>query len=60
MAEGWLWLSILKAHPNPSPMSTMPAFSSPAFTSMCGPSLGKVLSHLMEFLYEQCSLHITE
>ena len=41
-------------------MSTIPAFSSPALTNMCGPSLGSVFNHLMEFLYEQCSLHMTE
>src|ERR1051325_2720701 len=41
-------------------MSTNPAFSSPASASMCGPFLGRVFNHTMEFLYEQCSLHITE
>src|SRR6195952_3160552 len=44
----------------PSPKSTSPAFSSPALASIRGPSFGKVFSHVIEFLYEQCSLHITE
>src|SRR5476649_724456 len=44
----------------PSPKSTNPAFSSPALASIRGLSFGKVFSHVMEFLYEQCSLHITE
>ena len=43
----------------PSPKSTNPAFSSPALASMRSLSLGKVFSQVMEFLYEQCSLHIT-
>src|SRR6056297_2957343 len=60
MAEGWLCDSILKAQPRPSPISTNPAFSSPASTSRCGPFLGRVLSHRMEFLYEQCSDHMIE
>src|ERR1700712_3910802 len=59
-ADGWLWLSILKAQPIPSPRSTKPAFSSPALASIRGPSLGRVFNQVIEFLYEQCSLHITE
>ena len=43
-----------------SPRSTSPAFSSPALASIRGPSLGKVFNQVIEFLYEQCSLHITE
>src|ERR1700761_3334813 len=43
----------------PSPRSTKPALSSPALASIRGPSLGRVLSQVIEFLYEQCSLHIT-
>src|SRR6476646_7976006 len=41
-------------------MSTTPAFSSPAFTRMFGPVVGNFLSSRREFLYEQCSLHMTE
>src|ERR1044072_8134217 len=41
-------------------MSTTPAFSSPAFTKMFGPVVGNFFSSRREFLYEQCSLHITE
>jgi len=52
--------SILKAQASPSPMSTKPAFSSPASTKRRFPSLGKVFSHRIEFLYEQCSDHMTE
>ena len=59
-ALGWLCDSILNAMPYPSPMSITPAFSSPAATSIRPPERGKVLSCRMEFLYEQCSLHITE
>ena len=59
-ADGWLWLSILNATASPPPMSTSPAFSSPAAASRPGPSRGSVLSRAMEFLYEQCSLHMTE
>src|SRR3984893_19041362 len=44
----------------PSPISTTPAFSSPALTRMLGPLVGNFFSSLREFLYEQCSLHITE
>src|SRR5665213_127666 len=58
-ADGWLCDSILNAHPKPPPKSTRPAFSSPAFASIRGLSLGKVFNQVMEFLYEQCSLHIT-
>src|ERR1700719_1934399 len=32
IALGWLWLSILNAIAQPSPISTTPAFSSPALT----------------------------
>ena len=60
MALGWLWLSILNAIAQPSPISTTPAFSSPAFTRMFGPVVGNFFSSFFEFLYEQCSLHITE
>ena len=60
MALGWLWLSILKATPQPSPISMTPAFSSPALTSTRGPSVGNFFSSSLEFLYEQCSLHMTE
>ncbi len=59
-ALGWLWLSILKATASPSPMSTSPAFSSPAAARRFSPSRGSVLRRAIEFLYEQCSLHITE
>src|SRR4029077_8137745 len=41
-------------------MSTTPAFSSPALTKMFGPTVGNFLSSRREFLYEQCSLHMTE
>src|SRR6185437_6227373 len=58
-ADGWLCDSILNAHPKPPPKSTRPAFSSPAFASIRGLSLGRVFNQVMEFLYEQCSLHIT-
>src|SRR3982751_1448193 len=44
----------------PSPISTTPAFSSPALTKMFGPLVGNFFSSLREFLYEQCSLHMTE
>src|SRR5438445_11743392 len=44
----------------PSPISTTPAFSSPALTRMFGPVVGNFFSSFLEFLYEQCSLHITE
>src|SRR6202012_3577083 len=59
-ADGWLCDSILNAQPMPPPRSTSPAFSSPALASIRGPSLGRVFSQVIEFLYEQCSLHITE
>ena len=59
-ADGWLWLSILNATASPPPMSTSPAFSSPAAAKSRSPSRGSVLSSAIEFLYEQCSLHITE
>src|SRR5205807_7322889 len=60
IALGWLWLSILNAIAQPSPISTTPAFSSPALTRMFGPLVGNFFSSRREFLYEQCSLHITE
>src|SRR5438046_10764542 len=41
-------------------MSTTPAFSSPALTKMFGPVVGNFFSSLLELLYEQCSLHMTE
>src|SRR4029077_12271992 len=41
-------------------MSTTPAFSSPALTRMFAPVVGNFFSSFLEFLYEQCSLHITE
>src|SRR5712675_616528 len=44
----------------PSPMSMIPAFSSPAPTRIFGDFVGNVLSRGRLFLYEQCSLHITE
>src|SRR5215472_3265882 len=59
-ALGWLWDSILKAIASPSPISNIPAFSSPAPTRILGDLVGKVLSKRRLFLYEQCSLHITE
>ena len=49
-ALGWLWDSILKAMAQPSPMSTMPAFSSPALTRMKSPSRGNFFSSGREFL----------
>ena len=44
-ALGWLCDSILKAMARPSPMSMMPAFSSPAPTRMLGDLVGKVFSN---------------
>src|SRR4051794_29001087 len=44
----------------PSPMSTTPAFSSPALTRIDGPLVGNFFNSRREFLYEQCSLHMTE
>ena len=49
-ALGWLCDSILKATPQPSPMSTTPAFSSPALTSTFGPVVGNLRSSSREFL----------
>ena len=49
-AEGWLWDSILKQHAKPSPISTRPAFSSPASTNIWGPSFGNFFNHTIEFL----------
>src|ERR1700693_305405 len=59
MNEGWLWLSILNTTASPSPISTTPAFS-PGPQMTRGPVVGNVLSHTLEDLYEQCSLHIAE
>ncbi len=50
MALGWLCDSILKATPQPSPMSMTPAFSSPALTSTRAPVVGNFLSSSFEFL----------
>ena len=58
-ALGWLCDSILNATAQPSPMSSTPAFSSPAFTSTSGPVVGNFFSSSFVFLYEQCSLHMT-
>src|SRR5256714_10246240 len=44
----------------PSPISTTPAFSSPALTRIFSPVVGNFFSSFFEFLYEQCSLHMTE
>src|SRR6185312_1964066 len=52
--------SILNATAQPSPISTTPAFSSPALTRIFAPVVGSFFSSFLEFLYEQCSLHITE
>src|SRR5579862_101582 len=60
MALGWLWLSILNATAQPPPMSMTPAFSSPALTRTRCPSVGNFFNSGREFLYEQCSLHMTE
>ena len=49
-ALGWLWDSILKAMARPSPMSMMPAFSSPAPTRTLGDLVGKVFSNGRVFL----------
>ncbi len=49
-ALGWLWDSILKAMARPSPMSIMPAFSSPAPTRIFGDFVGKVFSNGRVFL----------
>ena len=57
-ADGWLWLSILKATASPSPMRTTPALS-PGPAIMPLPRVGRVLRSGLELLYEQCSLHIT-
>src|ERR1043166_950397 len=50
IALGWLWLSILNATAHPSPISTTPAFSSPALTRMLGPLVGNFFSSRREFL----------
>src|SRR3954466_4963702 len=49
-ALGWLCDSILKAIAKPSPISTMPAFSSPAPTRIFLDLVGKVLSSGRVFL----------
>ena len=54
-----MWLSILKTTHSPSPMSTTPAFSPGPWITR-GPLVGKVFSHFLEDLYEQCSFHIAE
>src|SRR5436190_20286969 len=59
-ALGWLWDSILNAIARPSPISMMPAFSSPAPTRILADLVGNVFSKGRLFLYEQCSLHMTE
>src|SRR5688572_10758926 len=41
-------------------MSMTPALSSPALTSTVGPVVGNFFNSNRVFLYEQCSLHITE
>ncbi len=50
IADGWLCDSILNATPSPSPMSTTPAFSSPAFVRTYAPSVGNILSSGRLFL----------
>src|SRR5687768_13005728 len=59
MKLGWLWLSILKTTACPSPMSTTPAFSPGPWITR-GPDVGRVRSHFLDDLYEQCSFHIAE
>src|SRR5437870_4118383 len=49
-ALGWLWDSILKAMARPSPISMMPAFSSPAPTRILDDWVGKVFSSGRVFL----------
>ncbi len=49
-ALGWLCDSILNEIAQPSPMSTMPAFSSPARTRILGPSVGNFFNSGREFL----------
>src|SRR5690606_25631721 len=56
---GWLWDSILTTTAWPSPISTTPAFS-PGPWMTRGPVVGKVRSHFLDDLYEQCSFHIAE
>src|SRR5947208_14207369 len=58
IALGGLWLSILNAIAQPSPMSTTPAFSSPALTRMLGPVVGNLLSSCFAFLYDQWPLEM--
>src|SRR5579862_6593796 len=58
MNEGWLCDSILKAQAQPSPISTIPAFSpGPCTTRRL--FVGKRFRCTRDDLYEQCSLHIT-
>src|SRR5215210_4622357 len=59
MKEGWLCDSTLKAAHQPSPTSTMPAFS-PGGTMTRSPLVGSLLRWTREDLYEQCSDHMTE
>src|ERR687889_1522277 len=59
MKDGWLCDSTLKAAHQPSPTSTMPAFS-PGGTMTRSPSVGSRLRWTREDLYEQCSDHMTE
>src|ERR671917_623695 len=59
MKDGWLCDSTLKAAHQPSPTSTIPAFS-PGGTMTRSPSVGSRLRCAREDLYEQCSDHMTE
>src|ERR1044072_1236823 len=59
MKEGWLCDSTLKAAHQPSPTSTIPAFS-PGGTMTRSPCVGSRLRGMREDLYEQCSDHMTE
>src|ERR687889_1634757 len=59
MKEGWLCDSTLKAAHQPSPTSTIPAFS-PGGTMTRSPPVGSLLRCVREDLYEQCSDHMTE
>src|SRR5262245_34683107 len=53
-AEGWLWLSTLKATASPPPSSTTPAFS-PGPWRTRGESVGNRFKSSAECLYAQCS-----
>src|SRR3954462_5044911 len=59
MNEGGLCDSTLKAAHQPSPTSTIPAFS-PGGTMTRSPVVGRRFRCTREDLYEQCSDHITE